>query len=155
MKLRDPLLATHHTAICVDDFERAKAFYVDFLGFTVEGEMDHRDEPGLGEVVGLPGAVIRWAMLAHGGHRIELFKYYTPQGDMQARRQCDFGYSHFAFVVEDVDAVFAQVTQAGYKTMSSPRVLRNGRSKVFYVMEPEGAVTEFMQLSNLTPQQTA
>lgn len=155
MTLRDPLLTAHHTAICVNDFDRAMAFYVDFLGFTVEGEMDHRDEPGLGEVVGLPGAVIRWAMLVHGSHRLELFKYYTPQGDTQARRQCDFGYSHFAFLVEDVDAVFEQVTQAGYKTVSSPRVLRNGRSKAFYVAEPEGAVTEFIQLSNITPQKAS
>lgn len=148
MTLQDPQLTAHHTAICVNDFERAKAFYIDFLGFTLEGEMDHRDEPALGEVVGLPGAVIRWAMLAHSSnHRIELFKYYTPQGETQARRQCDFGYSHFAFTVADVDAVYEQVLQAGYQTVSPPRVLRNGRSKALYVMEPEGAITEFVQFS--------
>jgi glyoxylase I family protein len=145
MQLKDPLLRTHHTAICVNDFERAKAFYIDFLGFTLEGEMDHRDEVGLGEAVGLPGAVIRWAMLAHGSHRIELFKYYTPQGDTQARRQCDFGYNHFAFEVADVDAVYEQVLKAGYQTVAPPRSLRNGRTRVIYVTEPEGAITEFLQ----------
>lgn len=147
MQLKDPLLKTHHTAICVNDFERAKAFYIDFLGFTLEGEMDHRDEAALGEVVGLPGAVIRWAILAHGPHRIELFKYYTPQGDTHARRQCDFGYSHFAMQVADVDAVYEQVLKAGYKTVAPPRSLRGGRTRVIYVTEPEGAITEFIQFS--------
>lgn len=149
MKLEDTLLTIHHTALCVNDFERAKAFYQDFLGFVLEGEIDHRDEPALGEVVGLPGAVIRWAMLAHGSHRVELFKYYAPQGETRARRQCDFGYNHMAFVVNDVDAVYEQVARAGYATVSPPRVLRNGRSKAFYVREPEDAITEFVQFFEL------
>jgi catechol 2,3-dioxygenase-like lactoylglutathione lyase family enzyme len=107
--------------------------------------MDHRKEPALGEVVGLPGAVVRWAMLRHGSYRLELFKYYTPEGDARPRRQCDFGYSHMAFEVADVESVFSQVTQAGYRTVSAPKVMRNGRTKVFYAAEPEGAITEFIQ----------
>lgn len=151
MTLHSALLQIHHTALCVNDFERAKAFYVDFLGFTLEGEMDHRGEPALSEVVGLPGTVIRWAMLAHGTHRLELFKYYAPQGETQARRQCDFGYSHMAFIVDDVDAVYQQVIGAGYAVNSPPRRLRGGRTKVFYVREPENAVTEFMQFFDTSP----
>ncbi|MDF8364029.1 VOC family protein [Achromobacter anxifer] len=146
--LKDKLLAAHHTAICVNDFERARDFYTGFLGFELEGEMDHRSEPAMAEVVGLPGATVRWAMLRHDGYRVELFKYYTPDGDKQARRQCDFGYSHMAFEVEDVDAVYEQATRAGYETVSSPCVMRKGRTKVFYLMEPEGAITEFIQFMN-------
>ena len=149
MQLQDTLLTTHHTAICVNDFERARNFYTGFLGFELEGEMDHRSEPALGEVVGLPGATIRWAMLCRGHHRVELFKYYTPQGETRARRQCDFGYSHMAFQVADVDSVFEQATRAGYECVSSPRVLRGGRTKVFYLAEPEGAITEFIQFNDV------
>lgn len=145
MKLMDGQLHAHHTAICVNDFERARNFYTDFLGFELEGEMDHRREPALGEVVGLPGAEVRWAMLRRGSYRVELFKYYAPEGDQRARRQCDFGYSHMAFEVEDVESVYRQVTQAGYQTVSPPKVMRNGRTKVFYTAEPEGAITEFIQ----------
>lgn len=134
-----------HTALCVNDFARALAFFVGFLGFTLDDEMDYRDEPALGTAVGLPGAVIHWAMLSHQRHRIELFKYYEPQGDARPRRQCDFGYSHIAFVVADVDAAYAEILEAGYHTVSAPQVLRGGRSKVLYVKEPEGAITEFVQ----------
>src|SRR3546814_19361561 len=68
--LGDLIARAHHTAICVDDFDAARDFYVDILGFAVEGEMDHRGEPNLGRVVGLPGAVVRWGMLVRGEYRI-------------------------------------------------------------------------------------
>lgn len=147
MKLQDDILAVHHTAISVNDFDRARRFYVDFLGFEVEGDMDHRNEPELGEVTGLPGAVIHWAMLRRGNHHVELFHYYAPRGDSQPREQCDFGYNHMAFQVADVDAVYDQVLAAGYETVSPPRVMRGGRTKVFYAREPEGAITEFLQFA--------
>lgn len=143
--LRDALLRPHHTAVCVTDFERALRFYTEFLPFRLEGEMDRRSEPALGEVVGLPGAVIRWAMLRLGSHRIELFKYYEPQGRNDARPQCDLGYSHFALEVADVDAVYAQAMASGYSALSPPRDLRGGRTRAFYLCEPEGAITEFIQ----------
>ena len=145
MQLKDELLSPHHTAICINEFERTRDFYTGFLGFELEGEMDHRSEPALGEVVGLPGATIRWAMLRKGTYRVELFKYYTPQGDLRARRQCDFGYSHMAFEVADVDSVYEQAMRAGYQSVSPPRLMRQGRTKVFYLTEPEGAITEFIQ----------
>lgn len=137
--------ATHHTAICVDDFEAARDFYVDILGFEITGTMDRRDEPALGDVVGLPGAVIRWAMLARDDHRIELFKYLKPQGRKDIRAQCDCGYTHMAFEVSDVDAAYERLMAAGYRTNSAPVLLRGGRTKVVYVLAPEGNVTELME----------
>lgn len=147
MPLKDSQLIAHHTAVSVGDFERAKKFYIEFLGFELEGEMDHRNEAALSEVVGLPNATIRWAMLRLGHYRVELFKYYTPQGDMQPRRQCDLGYNHMAFEVADVDDVYQQAVQAGYQCVSAPKSLRQGRTRVFYLAEPEGAITEFIQFT--------
>ena len=69
------VLRAHHTAVCVEDFEKARAFFTDVIGMRVEGAMDHRSEPALGVVVGLPGAVIRWAMLEFFGYRIELLAH--------------------------------------------------------------------------------
>lgn len=147
--LKDELLDVHHTAVCVTDFERARDFYVDFLGFELEGEADNRSESALGDVVGLKGATIRWAMLRRGSHCVELFKYYQPEGSRTPREQCDLGYTHMAMRVRDVDAVFEQAVAAGYEPVSTPRVLRGGRTKVFYLREPEGAITEFIQFNEL------
>ena len=117
----DLIVRAHHAAVCVQDFDAARAFYVQVLGFRVEGEMDRRAEPALGEVVGLPGAVVRWGMLVRDDFRLELFKYYTPQGRTEANRQCDAGYTHLAFEVRDVDAAYARLIAAGHRTMSPPQ----------------------------------
>ncbi|MBZ8134360.1 VOC family protein [Afifella sp. IM 167] len=145
MSIAATVKGVHHTALCVTDFERARDFFVKFVGFELEGEIDHRQEPELGEVVGEAGAMIRWALLRLGAHRIELFKYYRPHGAKDPRRQCDFGYTHLAFEVEDVDAVYARTQEAGYPAISPPKVMRGGRTKAFYLREPEGAVTEFIE----------
>lgn len=141
----DLIVRAHHAAVCVQDFERSRDFYVAMLGFRVEDEMDQRGEPALGQVVGLPGAVIRWGMLERDGFRLELFKYYTPEGQRVPGRQCDAGYTHVAFEVRDVDAAYARLTAAGHRTTASPQVLRGGRTKVIYVLAPEGSVVELIQ----------
>lgn len=135
----------HHTAICVQDFEAMRDFLVDFIGFELEGEMDHRAEPALGVVVGLPGAEIRWAMLRCGSHRVELFKYYKPEGANRHQKQCDTGITHLAFEVEDVDAVNEAVLLAGFKPLSSPQLLRGGATKVIYLAGPEEITFEFIE----------
>mgnify|MGYP001320502237 CR=1 FL=1 len=141
------VLRPHHTALCVDDFDAARAFFTDLIGMRVEGEMDQRDEPALGVVVGLPGAVIRWAMLELQGYRIELFKYYRPDDGRRAGlRQCDRGLTHIAFQVSDADAAYARLRAAGCETFSAPQDLRGGRTRPFYAVGPEGIAVEFIQL---------
>ena len=79
--------APHHTALSVQDFVAARDFFVKVLGFTLEGEMDWRTD--IAPVVVLPDACIRWAILVRNGYRVELFKYYTPDGEWHRRRQSD------------------------------------------------------------------
>lgn len=141
----DLIKRPHHTALCVEDFAAARDFFVDILGFTLEGEIDHRQEPELAKVVALPSPVIRWGMLVRDHYRIELFKYYEPAGSKDAVRQCDLGYTHVAFEVTDVDAAYARLTEAGYRTTCPPQKLRGGRTKVIYVLAPERNVVELIE----------
>ncbi len=136
----------HHTAVCVRDFSNAKSFYTGFLGFEVEAEMVARDEPALGTVVGLSGAVVDWAMLRRGGQRLELFAYRSHNGTDDPGLQCDVGYTHMAMEVDDVDLAYQAVTEAGYACLSPPQELRGGRTKVFYMEGPERVVVEFIEL---------
>ncbi len=140
----DLIERSHHTAFSVSDFDAAKRFYVDLLGFRVDGEMDRRTD--VAPVVGLPGAAIRWAMLERDGYRIELFRYYEPAGDMRPQRQCDGGYTHVAFEVRDVDEVYRRLRAAGYDAVSAPTELRDGATKAFYLRGPEGHVIEFIEI---------
>ena len=144
--LDDQVLRPHHTALCVEDFDAAQAFFRDVVGMRVENEADHRDEAALGTVVGLPGAVVRWAMLERAGYRLELFKYYRPEGRTVNIRQSDRGLTHIAFEVRDADEVYRRVIAAGHEAFSAPQDLRGGATRPFYLHGPEGVVVEFIEL---------
>lgn len=142
------VLRPHHTAVCVENFDAAQGFFCDVIGMTVEGEADHRDEEKLGVVVGLPGAVIRWAMLELSGYRVELFRYYHPDGRTINISQSDRGITHIAFEVTNADTVHARITDAGYQAYSLPHDLRGGATRPFYIHGPEGVVVEFIEIRN-------
>ena len=143
--LDDLVMRPHHTAICVNDFDAAQAFFCDVVGMRLENAADRRDEENLGRVVGLPGAVIRWAMLERDGYRLEMFKYFEPEGRDLNVRQSDRGITHIAFQVSDSDAVYERVREAGYETYSPPLDLRGGVTRPFYLKGPEGIVVEFIE----------
>ena len=73
ISLNDLIVASHHTALSVEDFEAARDFFVKVLCFTLEGEMDRRTD--IAPVVALPEACVRWAMLERNGYRLELFRF--------------------------------------------------------------------------------
>lgn len=141
--LHDLVVGFHHVALSVDDFDAARDFFVGCLGFLLEGEMDRRTD--VAEVVGLPDACIRWAMLALGRSRIELFHYYTPNGSCHGNHQAARGYTHIAFEVLDVDAIHERITRAGWATIAPPTSLRGGLTRVVYLLGPEGCVIEFIE----------
>lgn len=145
MSISDLIEGVHHTAICVQDFDRMRDFLVDFLGFAIDGEMPDRSEPELATVVGLRGARIRWGLYRCGTHRVELFQYFEPRGKSDPPAQCDTAFTHLAFEVSDVHAAHDRSVAAGHTPLSTPQSMRGGVSQVFYLEGPEGLVVEFME----------
>lgn len=143
--LGDLVVGAHHTAVCVEDFDAAVEFFRAVVGMRVENHAERRDEENLGTVVGLPGAVIRWAMLELNGYRVELFKYYEPTGRTINIRQNDRGLTHIAFEVRNVDEVYRRVAGKGHDAYSEPKDLRGGVTRPFYLEGPEGVVVEFIE----------
>ena len=138
-------LRVHHIAMSVRDLARAKAFYCDLLGFQVDWDMDHRSGEALSKVVGLENTDTHIMMLKGHGLRLELFHYHHPQGNyLGTRRQCDFGLSHFALQVPDVDAIYQRLSAAGVAFNSPPQVMRAG-AKAAYFQDPEGVTVELIQ----------
>lgn len=151
MSVADLVEHVHHTAICAQDFDAMRDFFVDFLGFEVEGEKTERSEPELALVTGLPGARLRWALLRLGSHRIELFHFYSHDGRSSPAAQCDTGFTHLAFEVRDVDETHARAVSAGFAPLSPPQVMRGGVCRVFYLRGPEDIVVEFMEFAQKEP----
>ncbi len=143
--IKDFVVRAHHTAFSCNDYDAARGFFVDTLGFTVVGEMEDRSGDGLDVVVGMPGARCRWAMLELGGYHIELFKWIMPEGKPVNLRQCDIGYTHICIQVRDIEEVHRRLTAGGWMPLSKPGNMRGGRAKPFYCKGPEGCIVEICE----------
>src|SRR6185436_5873210 len=85
------IVGAHHTSFTVANLERSLAFFRDDLGLEVLGSREIRDGY-FGQIVGLPGSVVKAALLRiPGGHHVELFEYVEPRGQSVAPQPCDPG----------------------------------------------------------------
>ena len=135
----------HHLALAVEDMERAVEFYCGHLGFEKEWEMDHRSGEAISRVVGLDQVDARMVMLKGHGLRLELFHYHRPQGKRtETRRQCDFGLTHFALSVKNIDQIYQRLNKAGVRFNCPPQDVRPG-ARATYLKDPEGVTIELVQ----------
>lgn len=145
VSVADLVVRPHHTAFSCRDWAEAKKFFVEICGFNVLGEDHDRGEPELAEVVGMPGARCKWAMLERDGYHIEMFQWLTPAGTAPNIRQCDIGYTHIALQVRDGAEVHKRLIASGYQPLSRPIPVRGGRATAFYCRGPEGCIVEFVE----------
>ena len=135
----------HHTAMAVQDMERAKNFYCNLLGFEIDWERPNYGGEPFEKVVGMPNASAHVVMLKGYGSRLELFSYHNPQGDVsEPRRQCDFGLTHFALTVKGIHEIYERLSAAGVEFNCPPQNLRPGVWGT-YMKDPEGTTIELVQ----------
>ena len=143
------IISTDHTGITVSNLERSLAFWRDVLGFEFSHTAHQKGELAQ-EITGVKGAEIKLAVLkTPGGHKIELLEYLAPADRQRGNlRPCDIGSAHVALLVEDLDAVLAQIAASGWKAAGKPQTLTagpNAGKRVVYVRDPDGITIEFMQ----------
>ena len=135
----------HHTAMAVQDMDRAKRFYCDLLGFEIDWERPNYSGEPFANVVGMPDAAAHVAMLKGYGARLELFTYHQPAGRVrEAKRQCDFGLTHFALTVKGIHELYERLSAAGVQFNCPPQNLRPGVWAT-YLKDPEGVTIELVQ----------
>jgi len=143
------IVAADHTGITVSNLERSLAFWRDVLGFELSHTAHQKGELAR-EITGIQGAEIKLAVLkAPRGHKIEILEYLAPADRKNVTlRPCDVGSAHVALLVEDLDAVLAQIAASGWKAAGKPQTLTagpNAGKRVVYVRDPDGITIEFMQ----------
>ncbi|OHT21159.1 VOC family protein [Edaphosphingomonas haloaromaticamans] len=145
---RARIAALNHVGLTVADLDRSIAFYTSIFDVAVHGPWD-RTGPGLGKVTGYPGCSVRQAFLDFGrrDQLIELLEY-TNGGTVVDPANGNAGAAHFAVVVEDVDALYADLSARGHRFVSppittSPNPLFWGR--VTYLIDPDGFRVELYQ----------
>ncbi|MEO5867295.1 MAG: VOC family protein [Sphingomonas sp.] len=124
-----------HVGIRVTDITVAEAFYAQ-LGF----KADPGEESPKGKARGLVNAA---------GVRIHLIYNGVPSDegnvlmDVPVKRA---GYTHAAFIVDDMDPLVDWLAQKRIPITEGPSVFGHGRRKVCFIRDPDRNVLEFNQI---------
>jgi len=138
-----------HTGFTVSSLDNSLKVWVGVLGF--RHLYTWTFEPGafIEQLVGVPGAGMRLAMVEGPGHMIELLEYTSPDDrKIYKPRSSDVGSVHLAFYVENLDALLARLASVGWLTVGEVQTVESGERqgvRLIYVRGPDGITLEFLQ----------
>ena len=121
----------HHVAIIVSNYEKARDFYVNKLGFAVvrENFRKERNDWKLDLSVG------------DGADAIELEIFAEPNPPKRVNRPEACGLRHLAFWVDDVEATVAELAQMGIEC-EPIRLDSYTKKKMTFFFDPDGLPLE-------------
>ena len=144
-----------HTGFTVSSLDDSLKFWVDAMGFKHLYTWTFETGPFIEQVVGVPGAAMRLAMVEGPGHMIELLEYTSPDDRQTYKpRSSDVGSVHLAFYVENIDALLARIASFGWLPVGNVQTVESGERKglrLIYVRGPDGVTLEFLQLPEDAP----
>lgn len=144
-----------HTGFTVSSLDESLRFWVDVMGFRHLYTWTFETGPFIEQLVGVPGAAMRLAMVEGPDHSIELLEYTSPPERPTFRpRSSDVGSVHLAFYVENIDALLAHIAGLGWLPVGEVQTVQSGERKglrLIYVRGPDGVTIEFLQLPEDTP----
>ena len=117
----------HHIAVICSDYAKAKDFYIDKLGFTLEKEFYR------------PANDDYLRMLRLGDTVIELF--IRPDAPARVNNPEAMGLRHLAFRVDDIEPVVAWLNENGIETEPVREDPYNGGRFTFF-RDPDGLPLE-------------
>ena len=117
-----------HIAIISSDYQKAKDFYVDKLGFKVKREVERKDRDDF--IITLEGP---------NGIEIELFIEKNPP--RRVTRPEAAGLRHLAFRVQDIEESVEKLKKKGIETEEIRIDPQNGKRMTFF-MDPDGLPLE-------------
>lgn len=126
------LTAVHHIALICADYERAKQFYTDTLGFTVLGEYYRAERQSY-----------KLDLALNGQYLIELFSFPNPPA--RPSRPEAAGLRHLAFAVPNLDKAIQHLTEKGVATEPVRVDEHTGRRFTFFA-DPDGLPLELYEV---------
>ena len=139
-----------HTGFTVSDMERSLAFYRDLLGMKVVAQQVGAADY-VGRMTGFPGVAIKIAFLKadeESEHLLELLEYVSHPGEPTARETNRPGNGHICVIVDDIQALYERLQQAGVVSQSEPVAVTagvNAGTWAVYVRDPDGFTVELHQ----------
>ena len=117
-----------HIAIISSDYQKAKDFYVDKLGFKVKREVERKDRDDFIITLEAPNGIL-----------IELFIEKNPP--RRVTRPEAAGLRHLAFRVQDIEKSVEKLNKKGIETEEIRIDSQNGKRMTFF-MDPDGLPLE-------------
>ncbi|HZO36067.1 MAG TPA: VOC family protein [Solirubrobacteraceae bacterium] len=147
-----------HVGVTVPDIEEAKTFFVEALGCEAYYELGPFADPDgtwMSDNLDVhPRAEIpKMAMLrCANGASFELFEYKAPDQVQRVPKMADWGGTHIAFYVDDIDAALAHVEAHGARVLNGRKDCMGpeaGEEAYFaHFLSPWGQVFEFVSYPN-------
>ena len=117
-----------HIAIISSDYQKAKDFYVDKLGFKVKREVERKDRDDFIITLEAPNGIL-----------IELFIERNPP--RRVTRPEAAGLRHLAFRVQEIEESVEKLNKKGIETEEIRIDPQNGKRMTFF-MDPDGLPLE-------------
>jgi catechol 2,3-dioxygenase-like lactoylglutathione lyase family enzyme len=136
-----------HLGLCVRDLARARAFYVEGLGFRELSRITTRGDE-TSRLLGLAGVELEAVYLTRDGVRLELLHYRSPGSEAQAgpRPMNLAGLTHLSLRVDDLDATLAALGALGARVLAESRIENaQFRARVIFVLDPDGTRIELVE----------
>jgi len=134
-----------HVAIVTADIQRLSSFYTLVTGAPVHTSGHFGPDAKYDVVAGHEKIVFDGAWVKAGPLTLEFWQYHQPQTHQRpvvcAARQ---GWSHFALEVDDLDAEYQRLLQAGVHFHAAP--MSNGAVRFVYGRDPDGNIFELLEV---------
>lgn len=141
-----------HIGISVSNLDASMDFYTALTGREVvaQGTMD---SVPFGKSQGLPVAKLRYATINIDGLGIDLIEFTEPVGERTNGKANRPGSMHLCLKVDDFDAVYRRMKDAGYDFLGDDYTFIKGEvtpdaalgTKVAYFNDPDGTNLEIIE----------
>jgi catechol 2,3-dioxygenase-like lactoylglutathione lyase family enzyme len=117
---RTMIKAVEHFSFTVSNIQAALDFFQNTLGLNATPIMEVESK-AVQTIVGMPGASLRISNVqVPGGPNLELVEYINIQGTKIGSETCNPGAAHIAFIVDDIQKAFIELSFKGVIFVNPP-----------------------------------
>jgi catechol 2,3-dioxygenase-like lactoylglutathione lyase family enzyme len=134
-----------HVGIVVKDIDKQLFFYRDLLGMRVlYNEVECGDF--LDKIISIKDSKINIYKLGFDNIIVELLHYFkNNESDISIKNINDFGITHFAITVINIDKIYDKLLQNSITFLSNPEINHQKTHKVCFCRDYENNLIELVQ----------